>query len=134
MQVLVNVDVDDLEKAIAFYTGALDLRLGRRLFNNSVAELSGGMFTIYLLAKPAGSAATANSSLRRDYGRHWTPVHLDFVVDDLVAAVERAVAAGAKLEGGIQTFAWGLLATLSDPFGHGFCAVQFQGRGYGEGI
>jgi catechol 2,3-dioxygenase-like lactoylglutathione lyase family enzyme len=32
MQMLVNVDVDDLEKAIEFYAKALGLRLGRRLF------------------------------------------------------------------------------------------------------
>jgi hypothetical protein len=36
--------------------------------------------------------------LRKDFGRHWTPIHLDFVVDDLDAAVERAVSAGATIE------------------------------------
>ena len=130
LQVMVNVDVDDLEKAIAFYTCALDLRLGRRLFDDSVAELVGGTCTIYLLAKPSGSQAAANTSLTRTYQRHWTPVHLDFVVDDVCAAVERAVGAGATLEGNIRSFAWGRLATLRDPFGHGFCAVQFLGSGY----
>ncbi|MDI1428841.1 VOC family protein [Polyangium sorediatum] len=27
---LVNIDVDDLDRAIHFYTGAFDLRIGRR--------------------------------------------------------------------------------------------------------
>jgi predicted enzyme related to lactoylglutathione lyase len=54
------------------------------------------------------------------------------VVDDVSAAVQRAVAAGAKLESNIQSFAWGRLAVLSDPFGHGFCLLQFTGGGYNE--
>ncbi|MFH0341660.1 MAG: VOC family protein [Chromatiales bacterium] len=60
------------------------------------------------------------SSFRR-YRRHWTPVHLDFVVDDVWAAVQRALNAGAKLEGEVQCHPWGYLGTMSDPFGHGFC-------------
>jgi hypothetical protein len=27
---------------------------------------------------------------------------------------------------------WGKLALMADPFGHGFCFVQFVGRGYDE--
>jgi len=68
----------------------------------------------------------------RDYRRHWTPVHLDLVVDDLDASVERATASGAKLEVPAQSFAWGRIATLSDPFGHGFCLIQWTAGGYDE--
>ncbi len=68
----------------------------------------------------------------RNYRRHWTPVHLDFVVEHLDAAVERAKAGGALLEGGIQQKRWGRLANMADPFGNGFCFLEFQGRGYGE--
>lgn len=57
-------------------------------------------------------------------------MHLDFEVEDVSAAAARAVAAGAKLEGEIQSFSWGRQATLSDPFGHGFCVLQFTSRGY----
>jgi hypothetical protein len=46
--------------------------------------------------------------------------------------VSTAVAAGATLEGSISTHRWGRLALLADPFGHGFCFVQFVGRGYDE--
>jgi predicted enzyme related to lactoylglutathione lyase len=72
------------------------------------------------------------TSLRRDYRRHWTPVHLDLVVPDVDSAAERAVAAGAVLEGPIQRHPWGRLASLSDPFGHGFCLLQWIGHGYDE--
>ena len=130
MQLLVNVDVDDLERAIEFYTATLGLRVARRLFDGSVAEMLGASSQIYLMAKPAGSPASPRSASVRDYRRHWTPVHLDFAVDDVPAAVERAVAAGAKLEGEIQSYSWGRQATLSDPFGHGFCVLQFSSRGY----
>jgi uncharacterized glyoxalase superfamily protein PhnB len=63
--------------------------------------------TIKLLAKPTGSRASVNSPQHRDYQRHWTPVHLDFVVEDVHAAIQKAQAAGAQLEGEIQTHEWG---------------------------
>jgi predicted enzyme related to lactoylglutathione lyase len=129
---VVNIDVDDLEKAIGFYTAALGLRLGRRLFEGSVAEMLGATSIIHLLAKPAGSAAIPGGAQSREYKRHWTPVHLDFVVDDVFGTVERAIGVGAQLEGEILSFAWGRLATMSDPFGHGFCVLQLLGDGYDE--
>jgi hypothetical protein len=55
-------------------------------------------------------------------------VHLDFVVPDIDAATEKAVAAGARLEGPVQTFAWDRQAS----FGHGFCFLQWQGDGYDQ--
>lgn len=131
MEILVNVDVDDLEKAVDFYTRAFRLAVGRRLGGEAV-ELLGGTAPIYLLAKAAGTPAAKGLSQRRDYGRHWTPVHLDFVVPDADTAVQRAVAAGAVLEGDIRSHSWGRIAVLADPFGHGLCILQFLGRGYDE--
>jgi len=130
MQLLVNVDVDDIERAIEFYRAAFGLHLGRRLFGGSVAEMLGASSMIYLLAKPAGTLPWRQASSARDYHRHWTPVHLDFEVVDIDAAVDRAVAAGARLENEPRSFNWGRLAMLSDPFGHGFCLLQFTDRGY----
>jgi uncharacterized glyoxalase superfamily protein PhnB len=54
------------------------------------------------------------------------------VVDEIEAAVRKAVSAGARLEKSIATHRWGKLALMADPFGHGFCFVQFVGRGYDE--
>jgi predicted enzyme related to lactoylglutathione lyase len=130
MRILVNIDVDDLERAIAFYGAAFDLYLARRLFDGSVAEMHGASSTIYLLAKAKGTAPWPGAFCARDYHRHWTPVHLDFEVPDIAAAVERAVAAGARLESEPRSFSWGRLAMLSDPFGHGFCLLQFTDTGY----
>ena len=132
MQLLLNIDVPDLPAAEQFYTQALGLHPGRRLFAGEVLELLGAPLPIYLLAKPAGSAPFAASQQGRSYFRHWTPLHLDLVVDDLEAALARALAAGAQQEGPIRTEAWGRLVGLSDPFGHGLCLVQWQGLGYAE--
>jgi predicted enzyme related to lactoylglutathione lyase len=131
MDLLVNLDVDDLEKAARFYGSALGLTVGRR-FGAVALELLGASAPIYLLFKPAGTPAWETASQRRTYERHWTPVHLDFVVDDIDAAVQRAVSAGARLERPTAAHNWGKLALMSDPYGHGFCLVQFLGRGYDE--
>ena len=131
MDLLVNVDVDDLEKAVAFYGQAFGLRVGRT-FGAGAVELLGGSAPIYLLVKAPGSPASPGGTQRRDYARHWTPVHLDFVVNDISAAVERATAAGARLEAPVKTAEWGDLALMADPFGHGFCLIKFRGRGYDE--
>jgi predicted enzyme related to lactoylglutathione lyase len=131
LSVLANIDVDDLARATEFYCSSLELTVGRR-FGNSAVELLGASSAIYLLRKKTGTRATAASSQRRDYARHWTPVHLDFVVPQIEPAVARAQRAGACLEGEIRTQEWGRIAVLSDPFGHGFCLIEFRGRGYDE--
>jgi predicted enzyme related to lactoylglutathione lyase len=130
-QLFVNIDVDDIEDAIRFYTEGLALRQGRR-FDEAFVELLGGEVPIYLLSKSKGSLPFGGATGGREYRRHWTPVHLDFIVDDLDAALSKAEAAGAKREGEVTSHAYGRLALLSDPFGHGFCLLQLEGRGYDE--
>lgn len=129
MRVLVNIDVPDLEAAIDFYSRAFGLALHRRL-GATGAEMLGAPAPIYLLQKAAGTPAAGAVRQPRDYARHWTPVHLDVVVDDVDDAVARAVAAGARLEDPAVSHDWGRIAHLSDPFGHGICIMQFLGRGY----
>jgi predicted enzyme related to lactoylglutathione lyase len=127
----VCIDVDDLERGIAFYTGALGLAVGRRAGADWV-ELLGAQAPVDLLAKAPGTAASPRAAAARDYHRHWTPVHLDVVVTDLDAALRRAEEAGATLERPVQTQAWGRMANLADPFGHGLCLLELRGRGYDE--
>jgi predicted enzyme related to lactoylglutathione lyase len=129
--VLANIDVDDLTRATEFYCSALDFTVGRR-FGDSAVELVGASSAIYLLKHAAGTLATTSSSQRRDFARHWTPVHLDFVVPRIEPAVARAQNAGARLEGEVRTHKWGRIAVLADPFGNGFCLIEFLGRGYDE--
>jgi catechol 2,3-dioxygenase-like lactoylglutathione lyase family enzyme len=130
-ELLVNIDVPDLDRAEAFYCAAFALRVHRR-FGRDGAELRGTSATLFLLVKPEGSQPVPGRPQQRDYQRHWSPVHLDFVVPDIDAAVARALAAGAVLEKPVSTARWGRLAVMADPFGHGFCFVQFLNRGYDE--
>jgi predicted enzyme related to lactoylglutathione lyase len=129
--VLIDIDVDDLERAPAFYCDLFGLRVTRRL-GNHVLELSGGSAPIELLEKADGTRASSASPARRTYDRHWTPVHLDFVVDDVATRIERAIAGGARFKDGAETRVWGGIAHLSDPVGHGFCLLQFLNRNYDE--
>jgi predicted enzyme related to lactoylglutathione lyase len=131
MDLLVNLDVDDLEKGVRFYSTAFGLVVGRR-FGAFGVEMLGSSVPIYLLAKGPETQAAPTIAQCRSYERHWTPIHLDFVVGDIGSAVETAVSAGARLEKPITTYKWGKLALMADPFGHGFCFLQFLGRGYDE--
>jgi predicted enzyme related to lactoylglutathione lyase len=128
---LVNIDVDDLEKAIHFYQTAFGLKVARR-FGASGVEMLGGSAPIYLLLKAPGTPASTNTPQRRTYDRHWTPIHLDFVVEDIDSSVRSAVNAGAQLEEPVSSRSWGKLALMADPFGNGFCFIEFHGRGYDE--
>ena len=94
--------------------------------------LSGASSTIFLLQRARGTEAVHQPVLERDYRRHWTPVHLDFVVEDVDKAVAAALALGATLDDPAATYKWGRIAHLADPFGNGFCLLQFLGRGYDE--
>lgn len=129
MDLLVNIDVPDLARAEAFYVAAFGLAPTRR-FGRGGVELSGLPVRLYLLEKAEGLVG-AGDDIRR-YSRHWTPVHLDVVVDDLDAALARALRAGAVQEEPARTEVWGRIALLADPFGHGLCLIQFLNRGYDE--
>lgn len=94
-----------LERGIDFYVQAFGLKTGRRFSDNGAQHHN---------------------------TRHWMPVYLDMVVEDIDAAGERAIAAGATQEKPIVTDRWGKLALMAAPFGHGFCFVQFLNRGYDE--
>ena len=126
---LVNIDVPDIEAGLAFYTAALGLRLGRR-FDSGFVELLGADCPIYLLQKEEDTTIGPAGGDRRRYSRHWSPIHPDFVVEDMTAAISRAVAAGAVQEGETCDAPYGKLAMFADPFGHGFCLIEFNQRGY----
>lgn len=129
MNLLINIDVPDLRHAESFYCQAFGLEPARR-FGTAGVELLGAAVPIYLLEKAAGTEGADTSA--RQYARHWTPIHLDIVVDDLDTALVRALQAGARQEGDIRTAAWGRIVQMADPFGHGWCLLQFLGRGYDE--
>lgn len=132
MRMIVNIDVPDLDAAISFYTAAIGLRRAR-LLEDDVAELTGGSCPVFLLKQPAGSSPAASITQPRAYTRHWSPVHIDFVVEQLEPAVKRAIDAGATQETGIVSWRGSRCVSFSDPFGHGFCLIEFVGETYDDG-
>jgi len=126
---ILNIDVPDVEAGIAFYTAAFDLEVGRR-FDSGFVELLGAETKLYLLLKPAGTRiGPAGGDVRR-YERHWSPIHPDFVVENIEPAIAKVLAAGAVQEGQTCHASYGQLAMFADPFGHGFCLIQFDAAGY----
>ena len=126
---IINIDVPELAPAIDFYRAALGLELNR-IIDGDTAELGGASSVVYLLQKPAGSSPKKEVAEPRQYGPHWTPVHVDFVVNDVEIAAKRALAAGARQETGRVDWMGSKCITFSDPFGHGFCLIEFESGTY----
>ena len=129
--ILVNIDVDDLARAEAFYTNAFGLRPGRR-FGKDGVELIGFAAPIYLLVKPGGTAATKSSPSASRLSRHWTPVHLDFVVEDVEAGVARAPAAGATVEAPVRSSRLGRAGGDGRSVRPRLLSDRVRSRGYDE--
>jgi len=108
------IDVDDVGRAVKFYGEGIGLPVVRQEVD--WAQLKVGDQTIWIMKTDAGLSGT----ISRDYQRHWTPVHLDFHVEDIDKTIERAVAAGGNMESRPKNS----LANLSDPAGNGVDLVQ----------
>ena len=119
MRLEICIDVDDVDRAVEFYGRGLGLTVIEHHPNWAEAKLGELRFWIMKAASGVEGAIT------REYRRHWTPVHLDFVVDDIDKAVECAVAAGGHLDREIMRNPERAdLANLSDPAGNGVDLVQ----------
>jgi predicted enzyme related to lactoylglutathione lyase len=129
VRIIINIDVPNLTQGIEFYCQAIGLEHSRTL-DDDVAELVNGSSIVYLLQKNGNSGFSCNSDGVRKYARHWTPVHMDFVVEDLIAAKEKALKAGALCESECVEWRGSKCITFSDPFGHGFCLIEFSSGSY----
>ncbi|MEE9322303.1 MAG: VOC family protein [Granulosicoccus sp.] len=122
MKVSVSIDVSDLKKAETFYVEALGCKKVRDQGANMVV-LSVENSDLYLLEKEPGTKPLRSSDAVRDYERHWTPVHLDFICDNVDELVSKILALGGLHEGG-DSGDWGSIAYCADPFGNGFCVIN----------
>lgn len=127
---IINIDVPDLAKAVRFYETAFGFARSRLLFDGTIAEMLFGDIAFCLIEQPRDSTAVADTPITRDYSDHWTPVHFDLAVENVDTALEHALAAGARLSGEVGRHEWGDIARLRDPFGHGICLIQFHGKPY----
>src|SRR6478752_3322441 len=97
MKITVSIDVPTIAEGLKFFGDAFGFVETARP-HPGYAILTAGESTIGLLAKPAGSSPAKGSDDVRKYDRHWTPVHVDFRVEDFDATLKRALGAGAKSE------------------------------------
>lgn len=125
ISVSVSVDVPDLEQGIQFYTEAFGFSKTAEPYPG-VVVLSLGNFSICLLEKQAGTQPSINMEESRHYERHWTPVHMDFHVEDIGVTLENALKAGAIKEQYSENPEHGSVAMCSDPFGNGFCLIEMR--------
>jgi len=122
MKYSVTIDVPQLDEGLRFYRDALGLSEVARPMATYVI-LKCGNSQIGLMEKSAGSKPARGTDEVRRYQRHWTPVHIDFHVDDFEAFLANAISAGAKCEQKFEGGGRPSIAFCSDPFGHGFCVV-----------
>ena len=110
----------DLDEAGAFYCQALECTEVRR--NPRTVTLSAGGIELYLMLRPEGSMPFLAATEGRSFARHWTPVHLDFSVEDVERSTSEITRLGGVVEGR-ESGDWGSLTRCADPFGNGFCLV-----------
>jgi predicted enzyme related to lactoylglutathione lyase len=122
MKLSVSIDVSDLKKGEKFYIEALGLSKVKDFGENSIV-LASENCDIYLQEKQAGTKPIKSDDVVRNYGRHWTPIHLDFLTKDIDEVVKRIIDHGGVHEGG-QSGDWGSIAYCADPFGNGFCVIN----------
>lgn len=118
----VSIDVPTLAEGLRFYRDALGLaEVGRPIATYAIVEC--GTSTLGLIEKMAGTSPANGAPDVRRYERHWTPVHIDFHVDDFESFLSKAVKAGATCEQRFERHGRPPIAFCCDPFGHGFCII-----------
>lgn len=122
MEMSVTLDVPDIAAGLAFYGGVFGFAEVARP-HPSYAVTRAGSQTLCLVQKEAGTRPTPAEVPQRDYARHWTPVHLDFHVDDFAETCARLTAHGGTVEQTHDIPGRPPVAFCADPFGHGFCVL-----------
>ena len=122
IRISVSIDVPDLKKAETFYIEALGCKKVRDQGADMVV-LSVENSDLYIQEKEAGSKPLPSNSIVRNYERHWTPVHLDFLCENIDERVAKILELGGLHEGG-ESGDWGSIAHCADPFGNGFCLIN----------
>ena len=112
--VSVRYMVDDVEKAIDFYTTQFGFELGHNA-SPAFAEVLRGNLRL-LLAGPKSSAGRPMPDGRQPVPGGWNRIH--FVVDDIAAEVDRLRSAGLSFRNDIVSGPGGRQILLDDPSGN----------------
>jgi catechol 2,3-dioxygenase-like lactoylglutathione lyase family enzyme len=112
--VSVRYMVDDVDRAVDFYTGLFGFELGQNA-SPAFAEVLRGRLRL-LLAGPESSAGRPMPDGRRPEPGGWNRIH--FVVDDIEAEVARLREGGVTFRNEIVTGPGGRQILLDDPSGN----------------
>lgn len=119
-RVSISIDVADMKKALEFYTEALNWKFKIK-YSDEWQVISITWLDIHLQQKDAWTIAAWKE--KRDYKRHWTPIHIDFSVEDIKPICSAIEKAGGIIEN--TTFSSEAdIANCVDPFGNGFCIIR----------
>ena len=121
VQITISIDVSNIKKAEEFYIKALGCEKVKDQGNMSI--ISAENVKIYLQEKEEGSNPIPSKEVTRTYQRHWTPIHLDFLCDNVSEVVSKILEFGGTQEGG-EKGEWGEIVFCADPFGNGFCVIN----------
>ena len=113
-QVNVRYMVDDVERAIDFYTGLFGFTVGRNAAP-AFADVTRGSLRL-LLSGPASSAGRPMPDGRTPEPGGWNRIH--FVVEDIDAEVARLREAGVAFRNDVVTGPGGRQILLEDPAGN----------------
>ena len=122
--VSVRYIVDDVEKAVAFYTRFLDFKVLNG-FPPAFADVARGNLRL-LLSGPTSSAGRPMPDGVKPGPGGWNRIHL--IVDDIEAEVTRLRAAGARFRNEILSGPGGKQILLQDPSGNFVELFQFAAR------
>lgn len=112
--VSVRYIVDDVDAALAFYTGHLGFEVLTN-FAPAFADVARGRLRL-LLSGPASSAARHMPDGAKPEPGGWNRIHL--IVEDIDAEVARLRAAGAPLRNDVLSGPGGKQVLLQDPSGN----------------
>jgi len=111
--VSVRYMVDDVDKAVAFYTKVLDFEVLNAF--PAFADVARGRLRV-LLSGPTSSAGRAMPDGAKPGPGGWNRIHL--IVDDIEAEVAKLRAAGAPFRNEILSGPGGKQVLLQDPSGN----------------
>lgn len=125
----VSIDVPSLEQGLRFYREVFGFVETARPFP-SMAIVDANNVSVCMHEKAAGTKSSPEGAATRHYDRHWTPVHLDFHVDDLDTVLDNVRAEGGTVELEFRNQGPMPVGFCSDPFGNGFCVIgeRISGR------
>ncbi|QLF69929.1 VOC family protein [Peteryoungia desertarenae] len=116
----ISIDTPSLEAGVSFYERVFGFKeVSRPLPHMAVMDANNVALCIH--EKAEGTESSTAGSHLRNYQRHWTPVHLDFHVNEFEKCIRSIIAENGTVE---RTFDKPRpVAFCSDPFGNGFCVL-----------